>query len=108
MASINSTRLAYLTGLLPRSGTLYGSPNSMPHLKNSLSFTFIGFTPVFITINWPFGMDFSSSGVMRGRSIICRDWLGSFFPRLTEPERAVLLPPPPHDHSFSPAVPAIG
>ena len=30
-------------------------------------------------------MDLSSSGVISGRSIICRDWLGSFFPRLMEP-----------------------
>lgn len=44
------------------------------------------------TIKLPFGMDFSSSGVMRGRSIICRLWDGSFFPRLMEPLITVRLP----------------
>ena len=36
-------------------------------------------------------MDFSSSAVMSGRSIICKDWLLSL-PWLTEPESTVRLP----------------
>ena len=37
-------------------------------------------------------MDFSSSGVISGRSIICKLWDGSFFPRLMEPLITVRLP----------------
>ena len=44
------------------------------------------------TIKLPLGMDLSSSGVMRGRSIIWRDWLGSFFPREILPLITVRLP----------------
>ena len=64
----------------------------MPHSRNSRSRVRIGWVPVFMTINSPLGIDFSSSGVMRGRSIICKFWLGSFLPRLTEPLRTVRLP----------------
>ena len=52
----------------------------------------MGWHPVFCTMKLPLGMDLSSSAVSRGRSIICRLWLGSFFPRLTEPESTVRLP----------------
>lgn len=52
----------------------------------------MGCCPVFWTIKFPLGMDFSSSGVSSGRSIICRLWLGSFFPRLTDPDRTVRFP----------------
>lgn len=52
----------------------------------------MGWVPVFMTMKLPLGMDFSSSGVRRARSIIWRDWLGSFLPRLTEPDRTVRLP----------------
>ena len=38
------------------------------------------------------GMDFSSSGVISGRSIICKDSDGSFLLRLTEPLMTVLEP----------------
>ena len=37
-------------------------------------------------------MAFNSSGVMSGRSIICKLWDGSFFPRLMEPLITVRLP----------------
>ena len=37
-------------------------------------------------------MLFNSSGVISGRSIICKDCEGSFFPRLTEPDMTVRLP----------------
>ena len=37
-------------------------------------------------------MDLSSSGVMRGRSIICKLWLVSFFPLDMEPLMTVRLP----------------
>lgn len=37
-------------------------------------------------------MDFNSSGVMSGRSIICRDWLGAFLLLDTEPDITVRLP----------------
>ena len=37
-------------------------------------------------------MDFSSSGVIRGRSIICRDWDPLSFPLLTDPLCTVRLP----------------
>ena len=39
-----------------------------------------------------FGNDFNSSGVINGLCIIWRDWLGSFFPLLMEPDMTVLLP----------------
>ena len=45
----------------------------------------MGWTPVLATIKLPLGMDFSSSGVISGRSIICRLWDGSFFPLEMEP-----------------------
>ncbi len=45
-----------------------------------------------MTTNCPLGIDFSSSGVMRGRSTICSDWLDSPFPLLTEPLCTVWLP----------------
>ena len=52
----------------------------------------MGWKPVFITINVPFGKDFSSSGVISGRSVICNDCDGSFLPLLTEPVRTVRFP----------------
>lgn len=52
----------------------------------------MGWHPVFARMKWPFGRDFSSSGVIRGRWIICRLLLGSFFPLLTEPDSTVLFP----------------
>ena len=64
----------------------------MPQSRNSRSLTFMGWTPVLATIKLPLGMDLSSSGVMRGRSIIWRDWLGSFFPREILPLITVRLP----------------
>lgn len=45
-----------------------------------------------MTTKLPLGMDFSSSGVMRGRSIICKLWLGSFLLLLTAPDNTVRLP----------------
>ena len=52
----------------------------------------MGCVPVFITTKLPLGMDFSSSGDMSGRSIICSDWESSFLPLVTVPDRTVLLP----------------
>ena len=52
----------------------------------------MGWVPVFMTMKCPLGMDLSSSGVMRGRSIIWRLWLVSFFPREMEPLITVRLP----------------
>lgn len=63
----------------------------MPQSKNRRSLVRMGWVPVFITTNSPLGMDFNSSGVMSGRSIICKDWLLSL-PWLTEPESTVRLP----------------
>lgn len=48
--------------------------------------------PGFMTMKCPLGMDLSSSGVIRGRSIIWRLWLVSFFPREMEPLITVRLP----------------
>ena len=66
----------------------------MPQSRKSLSRVCMGCVPVFITTNWPFGMDFSSSGVMRGRSIIWRERLALSFPPplLTDPLMTVRLP----------------
>ena len=85
---------AYWTLRLPFSGTTYGcsSSNSIPHLKKSLRWTFIGCTPVFMTINSPFGMAFNSSGVIKARSTICKDCEGLSFPLLIEPDMTVRLP----------------
>ena len=52
----------------------------------------MGWVPVFMTMKCPLGMDLSSSGVMRGRSIICKLWLVSPFPREMEPLMTVRLP----------------
>ena len=52
----------------------------------------MGCVPVFMTTKLPLGMDFSSSGVIKGRSIICKLWLGSFLLLLTEPDNTVRLP----------------
>ena len=71
---------------------VYGSSKVMPQSRNSRSRVCMGWEPVFMTINCPLGIDFSSSAVMRGRSIICKLWLGSFFPLLMEPDRTVRLP----------------
>lgn len=51
----------------------------------------IGCVPVFMTINCPFGMDFSSSTVINGLPIICRDWLFSL-PCDTVPDSTVCSP----------------
>ena len=64
----------------------------MPQSRNSRSFVCMGCVPVFITTKLPLGMDFNSSGVISGRSIICKLWLGSVFPLLTEPLSTVRLP----------------
>ena len=64
----------------------------MPVSYTHLSFVCMGCVPVFITTKLPLGMDFNSSGVISGRSIICKLWLGSFLPRLTEPDSTVRLP----------------
>ena len=45
-----------------------------------------------MTIKVPFGRDFSSSGVIKGRSIICKDWDGWSLLLLTEPDITVRLP----------------
>ena len=47
---------------------------------------------IFITTKLPLGIDFSSSGDMSGRSIICKDWESSFLPFVTVPDRTVRLP----------------
>ena len=47
---------------------------SDPPVEEQLSFVFMGWVPFFITTKLPFGIDFSSSADIRGRSIICRDW----------------------------------
>lgn len=64
----------------------------MPQSRNSRSRTFMGWTPVLATMKLPLGMVFSSSGVIKGRSIIWRLWDGSFFPLLMEPLITVRLP----------------
>ena len=64
----------------------------MPQSRNRRSFARMGCVPVFMTTKLPLGMDFSSSGVMSGRSIICKLWLGSFLLLLTEPDNTVRLP----------------
>ena len=64
----------------------------MPHFKNSFSLVRMGWLPVLDTIKFPLGRDFNSSGVISGLCIIWRAWLGSFFPRLMEPDITVLFP----------------
>ena len=72
----------YLAGLFEPNTPIQKQTQLYPH----------GVEPVFMTTKLPFGMDFSSSGVMRGRSIIWSDWLGSFFPVLIDPLMTVRLP----------------
>ena len=52
----------------------------------------MGWQPVFARIKRPLGSVFNSSGSISGRPIICRLWLGSFFPLLMEPDSTVRLP----------------
>ena len=92
MLRISSSRSAYAILRLTRSSIWYGSSKVMPQSRNNRSFVCIGCLPVFMTTKVPFGMAFSSSAVMSGRSIICRLSLGLSLLRLTEPERTVLLP----------------
>ena len=68
-----STRLAYATSRLARSDTVYGAPNVMPQSRKSRRRVCMGWVPVFMRMKLPLGMDFSSSGVSRARSIIWRD-----------------------------------
>ena len=76
----------FLPGIGHRAVALIGNnirrPKGNAPLEEQLQLTFMGCAPVFITMNWPLGMDFSSSAVMRGRSIICRDWDPLSFPLL--------------------------
>ena len=44
------------------------------------------------TLKEPFFMFLSSSELISGRSVICKDWDGSFLLRLTEPVNTVRLP----------------
>ena len=67
-------------------------PMVMPHSRKRRSRVCIGWQPVFITTKCPLGIDLNSSGVIRGRSTICRDWLGSFLLWLTEPDCTVRVP----------------
>ena len=64
----------------------------MPQSRNSRSLDSTGRRPVFITINCPLGIDFSSSGVISRRPIICRLRDGSLFPLLTLPVITVCSP----------------
>ena len=57
-----------------------------------MSFDIKGCAPVFITMNEPFFMLFSSSAVISGRSVICRLWDGSFLLLDTEPVMTVRVP----------------
>ena len=74
----------------------YGSsncfPKRIPHFKNRPNLVFIGCIPVFMVINWPLGILFSSSGVINRRPIICRLRELLSLPLLTEPERTVCSP----------------
>ena len=63
-----------------------------PHLKNKGSLVFIGHTPVLARMKFPFGKVFNSSGAINGLLIICRLWLGLFFPLDIEPDNTVLFP----------------
>ena len=66
-----------------------------PPLKKQLehlSFDIKGCVPVFITINEPFFMLFSSSADIKALSVICSDWDGSFLLLDTEPVIAVRVP----------------
>lgn len=69
---LNSLLPAYFTSRCACCSNAYGSVNVMPQSRNSRSLDSIGRRPVFITINCPFGIDFSSSGVISRRPIICR------------------------------------
>ena len=52
----------------------------------------MGQHPVLARMKCPLGSGFSSSGDINGRPIICRLWLGSFFPLEMEPDSTVLFP----------------
>ena len=46
--------------------------NSIPHFVNSFSLEINGCAPVFMTMNDPGRIDFSSSALIKGRSVICK------------------------------------